>query len=535
MKLESPTKGEIPLPPLCDRCHKLLHHSHGVSIHHPSMDSIRDTIWESPHRYNHIYHVLDAADFPLSLISALHKILTLKPPRSQNRRSRAYKYFRGQQYEMSYIITRADLLAPKKEQVDALMPYLIDVLRDRLGSVGKSVRLGNVRCVSAKRGWWTPQLKEDIWSRGGGAWMVGKVNVGKSNLFECVFPKGRSNDEPSDQQEETREMELAKDSERNHLTLNDIHLDEPETSGNKDEGLDDELDVDSLLPPLQPETSYPVMPLVSSLPGTTASPIRLSYGNGRGELVDLPGLSRGRLEEYVREECRSELVMRSRVTPKQQVIKPGQSLLLGGLIRITPVTPDMVILAYSFLPFVSHLTSTEKAIGIQTQQGSSGVPTMAVAGAGERIRSAGVFQLKWDVTKQRAGPLTSASAVGLKADRLPFRIMATDILVEGCGWVELVAQIRRKPKERTTTRHSGDHADTANASVKYEPFGAEALPEVEIFSPEGKFVGERKSMGGWLLNAKPKPKMDGGIKGRPRKSMKGAKKKAKAERKEARG
>lgn len=95
---------------------------------------------------------------------------------------------------MSFIITRSDLLAPKKEQVDSLMPYFIQVLRDALGSVGENVRLGNVRCVSAKRGWWTKELKADIWDRGGGGWMVGKVNVGKSHLFEVVFPKGRSED-----------------------------------------------------------------------------------------------------------------------------------------------------------------------------------------------------------------------------------------------------------------------------------------------------------------------------------------------------
>ena len=53
---------------------------------------------------------------------------------------------------MSFIITRSDLLAPKKEQVDSLMPYIVEVLRDALGGTGENVRLGNVRCVSAKRG-----------------------------------------------------------------------------------------------------------------------------------------------------------------------------------------------------------------------------------------------------------------------------------------------------------------------------------------------------------------------------------------------
>jgi hypothetical protein len=78
--------------------------------------------------------------------------------------------------------------------VDVLMPYVREVLRDALGRENKDARLGNVRLVSAKRGWWTKQVKEDIWERGGAGWMVGKVNVGKSNLFEAVFPKGRGAD-----------------------------------------------------------------------------------------------------------------------------------------------------------------------------------------------------------------------------------------------------------------------------------------------------------------------------------------------------
>ncbi|KAI9792436.1 MAG: hypothetical protein M1816_002320 [Peltula sp. TS41687] len=499
-----PSKVEIvPSPPLCDRCHKLLHHSSGTPIHHPSLESIRDTIWESPWKYNHIYHVLDAADFPLSLIPQLQKILDLTPPRSQNRRSKSARYYRGRQYEMSFIITRSDLLAPRKEQVDTLMPYLVQTLRDALGRMGEHIRLGNVRCVSALRGWWTKELKEDIWRRGGGGWMVGKVNVGKSNLFECVFPKGRSlggnsPEELMDLRTEENDQDSAPEEESSSTIMND-----------------DLLDVNSLLPPQQPETPYPVMPLVSSLPGTTASPIRLLYGNGKGELVDLPGLSRGHLEEYIREEQRDELVMRSRVKPTQQVIKPGQSLLLGGLIRITPLSEDAIIMAYSFLPFDSHLTSTEKAIGIQLQQRQAGVETIAAEGIGDKIRNAGVFQLKWDVTRQRAGPLTSSSAVGLKVDRLPFRVMATDILIEGCGWVELVCQVRKREMERVVTPQSEEDLGALESRVGF--------PEVEIFSPEGKFVGQRRCMNGWFLNMKPKVAVDRS-KGRPRRSMKGAKK-----------
>src|SRR5947207_2299225 len=133
-----------------------------------------------------------------------------------------------------------------------------------------------------------------------------------------------------------------------------------------------------------------------------------------------------------------------RLKPEQLVIKPGQSLLLGGLIRITPTTPCLTFLACVFVPFGKHITSTEKAIGIQTQQRESGVPSIAKPSAGEKIASAGKFRLKWDVTKPRAGPITSPAAIGLKVEKLPYRVFSTDILIEGCGWIEIVAQIRKK-------------------------------------------------------------------------------------------
>jgi hypothetical protein len=94
------------------------------------------------------------------------------------------RYIRGRVAEVSFIITRSDLLAPQKEQVDKMMYYLQECLRDALGRSGKNVRLGNVRCVSSKRGWWTKNVKEDIYRQGGAAWMVGKANVGRVGWFE---------------------------------------------------------------------------------------------------------------------------------------------------------------------------------------------------------------------------------------------------------------------------------------------------------------------------------------------------------------
>lgn len=502
------TTQNIPRP-VCDRCHKLKHHQSGQSIQHPSIQSIQDTIFESPHKYNHIYHVVDAADFPMSLIPGLYRLLNLTPQRSMNRRSKTGRFYHGKKTEISFIITRSDLLAPVKAQVDSLMPILVEILRDALGSMGKDVRLGNVRCVSARRDWWTKDLKEDIWERGGGGWMVGKVNVGKSRLFASVFPKGRREAAQPDPSFSTPTMKPAMDA----------------TLGKSDSSLSATglLDPLTLLPPAMEEVDYPAMPLVHPLPGTTASPIRVPFGGGKGELIDLPGLARGDLELHVQEPHRLSLVMRSRVVPEQQVIKPGQSLLLGGFIRITPVNPEYTILGYAFTPISSHLTSTEKAIGIQTQALETGVENISVPGTGEKIKSAGTFQLKWDVTKQRSGPITASDAAGITADRLPYCILSTDILIEGCGWVELVCQVRKRQLEPSGELDGYGKGDSSR--LEQTPANVN-WPEVEVFSPEGKFIASRRPINGWL-NGGPK-KSSSNVKGRPRKSMKGAKKRMKA-------
>ncbi|KFY50705.1 hypothetical protein V496_09229 [Pseudogymnoascus sp. VKM F-4515 (FW-2607)] len=494
--------------PICDRCHKLKHHHSGQSIQHPSIQSIQDTIFESPYKYNHIYHVVDAADFPMSLIPALYRLLHLTPQRSMNRRSKTGRFYHGKKTEISFIITRSDLLAPLKTQVDSLMPRLVEILRDALGSFGKDVRLGNVRCVSARRDWWTKDLKEDIWERGGGGWMVGKVNVGKSRLFASVFPKGRRGAAQQDPSFSTPTLKPTMDA----------------TLGKSDNSLRTTglLDPITLLPPALEEVDYPAMPLVHPLPGTTASPIRVPFGGGKGELIDLPGLARGDLELHVQEPHRLSLVMRSRVVPEQQVIKPGQSLLLGGFIRITPVNPECTILGYAFTPISSHLTSTEKAIGIQTQALETGVENISVPGTGDKIKSAGTFQLKWDVTKQRSGPITASDAAGITTDRLPYCILSTDILIEGCGWVELVCQVRKKQLDPSGVLDG--HGKDDNSRLEQTPANI-SWPEVEVFSPDGKFIASRRPINAWLNGGPKKPSSN--VKGRPRKSMKGAKKRMK--------
>ncbi|KAL2259421.1 hypothetical protein VTK26DRAFT_6914 [Humicola hyalothermophila] len=529
----------------------------------------------------------------MSLLPRLHSLMDI-PLRTQNRRAKQVKYQHGKRTEMSFIISRSDLLAPKKEQVDRLMPYLKETLREALGRVGGRVRLGNVHCVSAKRAWWTKELKEHIWERGGAGWMVGKVNVGKSQLFDAVFPKGRMGweqpskhdisvnvfpkPEPPPVQLPPQSLETVDDADAGtDAAEHDL------SSSRKDE--DPDFPDFPLLPPPQEETQYPPMPVVSSLPGTTASPIRVPFGGGRGELIDLPGLARSDLENHVRPEHRASLIMKSRVVPKQQVLKPGQSLLLGGgLIRITPrnVAPDeeLIFLAYAFTPIDPHLTATEKAVAAQLQRDDAPrVENIALPGTGQKVQHAGAFQLRYDVTKQRTGPLTRKEAVGLKVDRLPYRVLGIDILIEGCGWVEVAVQVRTKqlfpsssspspssPSSPASSSSSSSSSSSAgsgevggmmtisdqlrNLDLRPEPVNVEIKnkkkkkeiagwsgdgaeqpepnwPVIDVYSPEGKFIGYRPPMNAWLLN---KPRSEG--KSRPRPSMKGVKKREKAMKRE---
>jgi hypothetical protein len=532
-------------------------------MYHPTVETLRETIEESPHKYNHIYHVIDAADFPMSLIPRLNVLLGDIPLRTRNRRSRSDKYQGDRKTEMSFIITRSDLLGPTKEMVDAMLPYIRDVLRDTLGRVGDRVRLGNVRCVSARRSWWTKEVKEDIWRRGGAGWMVGKVNVGKSQLFEAVYPKGR----------------MGETKEGNTLTVSTFARDEAQAESIvKSEVPSENVHYGDLLPPLRPATNYPEMPLVSSLPGTTASPIRIPYGDGKGELIDLPGLARSDLELFVKEEHRKALIMKTRVVPEQLLVKPGQSLLLGGgLIRITPRSPNLIFLMYNFTPIEEHLTSTEKAIEFQEQSRSSaGLENITVPGVGGQMKHAGTFRLCHDVTKRRAGPLTRKNAIGLQTDRLPFRVLSTDILIEGVGYIEIVAQIRAKDMPTVRVVESLERGDedvrkAFDGNAADDPFdrmmalrkgseplrkgskplrkgseplrkGSEPLreqdkdsgstwPSVDVYTPEGRFIGIRRPIHGWLNN---KPRVLAiHKKSRPRKSMKGEKKKAKIEKRMA--
>lgn len=463
-------------PPFCDRCHNLLNHGAASPVHCPSIHSLRDIISDAPFEHNHIYHILDAADFPLSLVPNIYRDLDLKKQRSKNRRSKAVEFeSSSRRNDIHFVITRSDLLGPSKEQVDSLMAPITEVLRMALSTGGRTVRMGNVHLVSAHRGWWTKNVKNKIWEHGGAVWLVGKTNVGKSKLIDTIFPKPTSGPVADSKNIHGKQIPGKFESRESQTIIKpEKMLDEADIS-----------DADSLLPPVQREARFPVLPIVSSLAGTTASPIRIPFGERKGELIDLPGLSRGGLEEFAQEEHKQDLIMKKRAKPERLTIKPGQSLLLGGLIRITPTNPDDIVLAASFTPILPHLTSTEKAVGVQIQERVANIPTVAKENIGHTITSAGVFDLSWDVTDVYAKkPKSSRREVKGEKPQPHFpqlyKILATDILIEGVGWVELSTQVRTKG------------------------FQERGFPKVEVFSPGGKFVGTRMPLNAWAF-LKPKP------------------------------
>ncbi|EFQ97322.1 hypothetical protein MGYG_00362 [Nannizzia gypsea CBS 118893] len=458
---ESKESKDIAIP-LCDRCHNLINHGEGDPIPYPTLSYIRDLIEESPFHNNYIYHVLDAADFPLSVIPNLEKYVPLQPQRSQNRRSHTKKYGSSRYLaELNFVITRADLLSNVKPQADSLMKNMVEILRQTLDRKEHGIRLGNVHMVSSYRGWWTKEIKEDIWNQGGGVWMVGKANVGKSKLITSVFPKTA----PA---YKARKIQNYKG-----VTIIGRSTPPDETDVTAVEELDGGEDgVAVLLPPLQKEVPFPNLPIDSVRPGTTASPIRIPFDKHRGEVIDLPGLFRSNLDEFVQDKHKSDLVMTSRPRPTQLTIKPSQSLLLGGLIGIKPLEENEIFLASPFVSLEAHVTHKDKAAEMLAQQRECPTGNIAKEGIGEQITSAGIVELKYDVTARYAKPLPNGSLPSL------YRIMGVDILIEGCGWIELTCQVR------TRTREPDD------------------FPKVELFSPQGKFVGSRMPLSTYAFTLK---------------------------------
>jgi hypothetical protein len=221
-------------------------------------------------------------------------------------------------------------------------------------------------------------------------------------------------------------------------------------------------------------------------------------------------------------------------------------MLLGGLVMVTPKSLDTVVLANPFTNLPVHVAATGKCIQfLASRNPVTALPeklyqdpesveapeidatTALVAKFGSltpplfdepvvedarqtRIppdfsrlppiyASAGVFTLSEDVTAKRNPRLISTSKQAIAS--LPYKVLATDILLEGLGWVELTAQVRNR-------------RDTGYQTV-----------DVEIYTPEGKGVGQRRTMSAYTL-LEEGARSRGLLKktARPRKSMKGQKK-----------
>jgi len=576
--------GETPKLPLCERCKSLLHYDKGTPLPaYPDLDTLVDLISESKHETNHIYHLIDAADFPLSLIPRLRSYLTqyLPPKKARN-------------LSVSYIITRADLLMPKEEQVTSLMTYLKNVLKAALPQ-GEAIEDhhspwgGTFRVVSIKNAWSIRKVKAEfshlaglklskaekgkVKKREGGIWIVGKVNVGKSRFVGEIIPEGsftnlqrvietvsgpRASYSPELDSRNVEERERANNPKITKEDLAKISEQARIKIQNEDfnqEGL-----------PL-------VSPTVSGVPGTTVAPVRVVFrhpgDNGRkggvkGEIIDLPGMERGRFLDFVRPKLRRKVQMEYRVDPKQHVVKAGQSLLLAGLIMIRPKTLETDFLMYPYTALPTHVTLTEKALEfmnhpdpegclqpvlyqqkpepstnsaegearetinlgtleetlVPEQQASEQTfvyrpqelknkPILArLPGTLPRnIKLAGTFHLTHDVTRLRNPQLSHKTDAEIEL--LSYKIYSTDILLEGIGWVEIVAQVR------------------------LQQLMMNVVPQVEVYTPLGKGVGTRKPMGADMLRLQGLKKIgEYGVRrfptdGRPRASMKGRKKQSK--------
>ncbi len=114
--------------------------------------------------------------------------------------------------------------------------------------------------------------------------------------------------------------------------------------------------------------------------------------------------------------------------------------------------PDLIFLAYNFTPIKEHLTATGKAIAIQEETDEAPtVENISVPGTGEKIKHAGTHALSYDVTRRRTGPITRRDAIHINVDRLPYRVLALDLLIEDAVGSKSSAQVRTrhlfKPKE----------------------------------------------------------------------------------------
>ncbi|KAF3933299.1 hypothetical protein ABW19_dt0200188 [Dactylella cylindrospora] len=458
---------------LCCRCRNLRHHEKLLSeIPDTTYAQAAEIIANSPFTRIHIYHAIDAADFPLSVL-----------PNAKKHILQALNEIKGgkkKDITMSYVITRADVLLPTELQVQRLMTYIRRVLSNYLG---EDAELKDLRVVSAKRTWTTERLKDEVRARKGGIFLLGRTNVGKSRLYEAIFPK------------------------RNKKGLDYVTpkfgKDDLETLPTGTEvGDEAEVAANEWFVQNGTKVRYPEMPLVSKIPGTTVGPITIDFAAGRGQLVDLPGFPRAGIMKYVRPDRVKDAVLLDRKRAEKCIIPCDKHLVIGGLVVIKPIPPtegrrkNITFICNLFTnlpPHVAKPTKVEKFTNLPRGGGPRefawGQPEM-----GGIIQSAGRFKLTKNVTKKEIPWLPGRGADEWVDKNIAWKVMAADILIEGCGWVEVFAQVGK------------DDPD----------------PEIEVLSPEGKGIACREAMGTYWEARKRDSKPSPGS--RPKLSMKGAKK-----------
>lgn len=308
--LEDETKNVPDL--VCSRCHEMVYHHKGADLPaYPTLNTLTKLLLNSPHQKNHIYHLIDAVDLPMSLIPDLRSHISSTLPKEIRRG-----------ITISYIVTRADLLMRLRKEVSSLMTWIKKVIKDALPE-GEKVegRDDKIHVISVRNGWGVGTVKEEIHNRVGGVWILGAVNVGKSRFVREVWPEGAESRPVT--LEEAREYDILPEQA------------EVETDGHENKPKNADQNGRELVVYHKEQNTLKTPPTVSDIPGTTAAPIKVTYktagrrGKAWGELIDLPGMERWvgfgdkGLLQYVRDDKKLDLTMDHIIKHSQYTIKPG--------------------------------------------------------------------------------------------------------------------------------------------------------------------------------------------------------------------
>lgn len=296
---EEGTLPKRPPPPLCERCHRMLHHHTAQDLPEsarPSIEKLANEMIAAGHKKNHIYHLIDAADFPLTLIPNLRSHLQELIPKHMARN-----------LTISYLVTRADIIMPREIHVKPMESYFREVLREALPKDERNEmdKPNILTAMSMKLGWGVGQVKKTITNsaRMGGVWIIGMANVGKSRFVGEVLPAG-SFSTPTTQGSD--------------MLANIVE----KWSGEYMEGLEP-----------------PTPPTVCDIPGTTAAPIRIAFRNSKGkvagEVIDMPGFDRPTFAPFVRPEHRLQMIAKDRAHGISEIVR-------NGCVHLLPVEHWMI-------------------------------------------------------------------------------------------------------------------------------------------------------------------------------------------------